>query len=226
MKLSDFKSLGQLSGIGMEQFIPYLQLSYVYCINKIKLSVGIHKTVFTKAMRLDQFNSMALYYNSNSEIAFKEVPQCLKTDEVPVFTGEYDLSVPIIGQSKTNSLVPEIYTNGSDIVCTNMYECYALLLGYIYPYLITTVNGYKVDEHRYSIQWMIDTYGIDNLYIDDMLLYLCGLKIMSLYLLDNGSISESSNYDYLLSQLINMYNLNIENVKYDTITIDYGVSCH
>ena len=226
MLLSDFKSLGQLSGIGMDEFIPYLQSAYYYVINKIKLSVGIHKTVFTGAMRLDQFNNMALYYDSNSEIAFKEVPICLRTNEVQTYAEEYTLSVPIIGQSLTNTYTPEIYTNGSDIVCTNMDECYVLLLGYIYPYLVTTVSGYKIEEHWYDAQDMIDEYGYTNLYIDDALCYLCGLKIMSLYLLDNGSISEASNYDYLLAQLINMYNQNTETIKFDTTTIDQGLLLH
>lgn len=226
MLLSNFKSLGLLNGIGMEQFIPYLQSSYEYAINKIKLEVGIFDTVFNKAMRLDQFNSKALYYNSNSEIAFKEVPLCLRTNEVQEYSESYSLSVPIIGQTSTNAITPEIFTNGSDIVCTNMDSCYVKLLGYIYPYPVHIANSYKNYEYRYDIQWMIDTYGLENVHIDDALVYLCGLKIMSLMNLDNGSISESSNYDYLLAQLINLYNSNEESIKYNTATIDYGVLCH
>jgi hypothetical protein len=226
MLLKDFKSIGVLSGIGMEEFIPYLQDAYEYVINKLRLDIGIHHMTFDKACKIEQFNSKASLLTIESEIAFKEMPVFMRTNEVQNYTEDYVLSIPVIGEIATNDEVPEIFINGSEIVCINMDQCYVLALGYIYPYLVTTLNGYKIEKHYYDLQTMITAYGFDNLYIDNVLVYLCGLKIMSLISLDNGSISEASNYDYLLTQMLNTFNRNTELIQFDTPTIDQGVVCH
>ena len=227
MLLSDFKSIGTLSGIGMEQFIPYLQNAYKYIANKISLSPSVNKMIIENACRIDQFNSFGKHYITNSEVAFKEIPIFLRTNRAVTFSNDYNINDLIIGKLETNNgIVPELFIEGSNIVCTNMEKCYVLALGYVYPYAVRTTGGYLVKEHRYDIQWMIDTYGFENLNIDNTLAMLCGLRIKSLEAMDNSSLSEASNYDYLTTQLLNKYNSNRESIAYNTPTIDYGVSCH
>lgn len=227
MLLSDLKSIGTLSGIGMEKFIPYLQSSYKYIINKISLLPSVNKMIINKACRIDQFNSIGIHYESKSEIAFKEIPIFLKTNRAISFTDNYIVNDLVIGKVESNNgVIPELYIEGSNIICTNLERCYVLALGYIYPYPVFNSNWYLIDEHRYDIKWMIDTYGFENLQIDNVLAILCGLRIKSLQAIDNGSLSEASNYDYLIAQMLNKYNSNKESIAYNTPTIDYGVSCH
>lgn len=227
MLLSDFKSLGILSGIGMEQFIPYLQNSYEYVINKISLLPSLHKMVIERAFVLDQFNSVGKHYLTESEIAFKEIPIFLRTNQAVSSDEDYEVKDCIIGNVVTNNdIVPELLIEGSKITCTNMESCYLLALGYVYPYLVFTNNGYEVEKHTYDLEDMIDLYGFENLYIDNMLAILCGLKIKSLIAVDNQALAEASGYDYLLTQMLNKYNANKESIEYNTPTIDYGVLCH
>jgi len=65
-------------------------------------------------------------------------------------------------------------------------------------------------EYRYDIQWMIDTYEVDNLSIDNFLATLIIPKALALYYSDRDMIGESSNLDSWVTKMINLYNKNKE----------------
>ena len=236
MTYNDFKELLVIAGalsstndtVGMEQFIPYLNSAYKTVVNRIRLDPVILPMIIDSATVIDQFNNMCTMVDSNSEIAFKEIIGWPKSDECIGIKYNDTTTTAIIGNMLTDANFGldlynsyddmEVYTNGSEIT-TNYDEAAKLLIhGYMYPYFMRTVNGYKVDAHFYDIETMIDTYDELDLVMDDTLVYLVSLKAMATMNLDNGAISLANSYDNLCNDTLNIYNENKATLVFDTIT--------
>jgi len=79
-------------------------------------------------------------------------------------------------------------------------------------------------EYRYNIQWMIDTYGLENLSMDDLLVQIVMLKATSLFYMDNGDPGQSELIRDYMDQLINLYNENSNPMEHSTESIIGGLS--
>jgi len=235
MLYNDFINLISNSiGIGMSDFIPYLTSAYKVVVDRIRIDPLLIPVEINKATVIDRFNNVCIMTGSNSEIAFKSIKEFPRTKLINGVSYQSETNQCIVGNRSidinfglTSSFYDdiEILTNGTEY--TLNYEedkevARVLLLGYMYPYFIRTLNGYELEEHRYDLQWMIDNYLAENLIIDDCLLYMVTLKAVGEYYLDNGGISLSTNYEGLCSDLLNIYNKNIETLQFDTITAVSG----
>lgn len=63
-------------------------------------------------------------------------------------------------------------------------------------------------EYRYDIQWMIDTYGINNLDMDNLLAFMSVPLAKANFLRDAGSVSSESTIKDWVTRVINLYNSN------------------
>jgi len=79
-------------------------------------------------------------------------------------------------------------------------------------------------EYRYDIQWMIDTYDIGNLDIDDLLAQIVMLKATSLFYMENGDPGQSELIRDYMDQLINLHNENVNPVGHSTESIIGGIA--
>jgi len=225
MTYNDYVSLISRSNIGVEQFTPFLLSAYQTVVNRIKLDPLIIPIQIDKATVLDQFNSTAIMAGSISEIAFKEIIGWPKSVEyVDVSYNEF-LDRALIGNDTLvgYGLDAEyyddlgIYVNGAEITI-NQDSARLLVHGYMYPYFIRTIAGYKVDRHYYNPGDMVFIYAPEDLIVDDMLLYPVTLKALANAHLDQGNISLAGNYDKLCSEILNIYNKNAATMQFDATT--------
>ncbi len=84
-------------------------------------------------------------------------------------------------------------------------------------------SPYEV-EYKYDIQWMMDTYGLDNLEMDDLLAIFVMLKATSLYYMDIGDPGQSELIRDYLMQLINLHNENENPMGHSTESIIGGIT--
>ena len=225
MTYNDYISFIGNSGIGMAEFIPYLNSAYKVIVNRIKIDPVILPIYIDRSTLIDQFNEMARMVGSNSEIAFKEIIGFPKSTEVnrieyPTESNQMlvgNSTLPDFGLSGTVYNDLEIAVNGSEIVASDL-GAKLLIHAYMYPYFIRTVDGYKVDTHVYDVEQMINDFSASDLIVDDFLLYPVTLKALADYAMNCDNIVLSSSYDKLCNDLLNEYNKNFATLVFDTTT--------
>lgn len=220
------------SSLSTADKIAYTQLAYNDIIKKFRLDPSIYPVKFTGHIRLDGFTHKGTIVTSLSEVAVKEIisinncdildsDQDFGTPDTALFGNVLDVDYGYTDLDTVNnsqSEYPEIYQIGSSIVCTNVTECMALITCYVYPYFCTTSDGWFIDRHYYDIQTMVDTYGADNLIVDDVLLVLCSLFSIGKYYEKNGDASrKDSYYKFAEPDCINLHNQWKETVRNDNL---------
>ena len=214
------------------QKIEYTQLAYNDLIKKYRLDPSIYPIKFTSHTKLDGFIYKGTIVNSLSEVAVKEivsinncdildtdqdfgaVDTCLFGNVLDTDYGYTDLDTVNNSQSE----YPEIYMAGSSIVCTNVTECMSLLTCYVYPYFCTTADGWFVDRHYYDIQTMVDTYGADNLIVDDLLMAMVAIHAKGMYFEKAGDLNyKDIMHKYIVQDCMNIYNTWKETAKNDNL---------
>lgn len=216
MKFSDFKLILPSVFSNRQNPIELVQAGYRDVVNKISLHLHLFPVLIDGAIGLDGFNHIHKYIKNNieSEIAFKEIYSILGVS----FSGELIDKEYIQTPGVVGDILDSFHTEvsliaderfmwiGSDLVPLERQVSKIEFHAYAYPYFCKTVDGVGVNKHYYGIQQMIDSYGEDNLIIDDFIGTLTALKVKSLYLLEQGSVSESSTVEYFYTQLLNQYN--------------------
>jgi len=152
MKLDTALNLPRaLQHLSQLEKVEYFQTAYESVINKLRLNIGLFPFMLDKACKLDKLNDKASIVGSGSEIAFKEIVAFTKANMQQEIDNEvYETSVPIIGNpvlesfgydittlaeiNEEHEIAPSIYSNGTDIICTNMDTAFMNILAYQYPY--------------------------------------------------------------------------------------------
>ena len=83
---------------------------------------------------------------------------------------------------------------------------------------MTTSTPYT-NEHRYDIQWMIDTYGASNLVVDELLGFLSIPLSLSMFHRDLGNMGSERNIKDWVAKMINMYNRNEATVSGENLGV-------
>jgi len=231
-----------LSHLSDAEKIVLYQEAYSSVIQKIRLNVGLFPVLMDKAFKTDKLNSLHTIVTSGSEIAFKSLEQFVKCNlQQTIESTDYTLTGAVIGNisetdfgydsddflaiNEDHETAPELYVNGTDIICTNMDSAFFNVLGYRYPYPVRYSSDTEYNtEYRYDIQWMIDTYGIENIEIDDLLCWFIILKTLSLFHMENGDPGESKLFNDYLMEVINLYNTNDNLFKHSKPTIHGGLN--
>ena len=220
MLLSDFMFLTE--NIFSNSAEPYsiIQKAYEDCVKKIKLHQQAFVAVIDSAAGLDGFNNkhQIICGSKTSEIAFKEMHSIIDVSFSGGTTKAYSVNPMIVGKWTDSNFRTDIgfvadetfSWVGSDLVPVDREIAKVEITGYPFPYFCYTVNSPEVDEHRYDIQWMVDTYG-DQLVVDDFVGVMTVIKAKALYLMSEASINEASNIETYYDQLLNAYNENLEN---------------
>lgn len=242
MKLTDLISLSNdLASVSTAEAIAYLQKAYYIVVDAIKLEPGIFPILIKNEWSsLQKFDYKAVRVGVDSEIAFKQVRDFIKTD----FSQDNNFVVTsnetnhiIVGypekeffgfeeadydaMNAIHTLVPEVFQSKQYYHLKNIDDLtygYMLICAYQYPYPVHTVNGPFIDEYRYNIQWMVTEYGIDELDVDDVVGMLMILKANQLFKEENLDIGNAKHFDYICMNLINLFNENKDNIHNNRLT--------
>jgi hypothetical protein len=254
MLLTDLISLStDLSSLSTTEAITYLQKAYYVVVDNIRLEPGIFPMLNKgEWFAIQKFDYLCERVGSNSEIAFKQIRDFIRTDfsqdnnyvitdfsqnDRCVVINEPLADKPIIGypeleffgfdevdydaMNAEHTVMPELFNSKQYYHLKNIDDItsgFCHIVAYQYPYPVHTVNGSYADEYRYNIQWMIDTYGIEVLEVDDVLGMLMLLKACQFYREDNLDIQNAKHYDYICTEIINMFNANRDQIHNNRLT--------
>ena len=224
MLFSDIYSLLPTS-LTDTQKVEVLQVAYEFVIKKLRLDPTV-LPIFMSGQRVKTlgFEYMNNIITTESEVAIKEIKTFFnETITNPLDEDRYALGTWTIGDTTVagfgfnatafaavnddQSTRPTFYWSGTDVTCTNLDPSFFLIECFVYPYFCmhTTDDQFTV-EHRYDIQWMIDTYTEELLEIDDLVGILSALKALSLWFGEQGDINFENIFDKATLDIINMYN--------------------
>lgn len=243
MLLTDLISLSSdLSSVSLAETIPYLQKAYHIVVDDIKLEPGIFPMLIKDEwFAIQKFDYKCLRVGSNSEIAFKQIRDFIRTDFSQdnsfVISDELKTTKPIIGypelqyfgfdkvdydaMNAIHTTVPYLFNSKQYYNLKNITDItsgFCHVVAYQYPYPVHVENTHYETEYRYDIQWMIDNYSIDSLTVDDLLGTLMILKANQLYREDRLDIGNSKHFDYLCKELINTFNQNSDQIHNNRLT--------
>ncbi len=213
-------TLAELYDMNSKLDADYLQAAYESVVNKMRLHAQAFPVKLTGACRIDGFEHKAELLNT-SEIAFKHIATIDGVTLTTSMTDEYSLSTLVIGNeagdgfgftdfddmNKGFETTPEIYWSGSDIVCTNLDECFFWITGYAYPYFVNAGDPYE-NISSYSIESMATSHGEDGLTVDPVLTYPVVFQALSSWFLNQNDIMTASQYDEMTVKVIEIYNKN------------------
>jgi len=111
--------------------------------------------------------------------------------------------------NRDHQVTPRLYVDKHYITLANCSEFFAFMHCNIYPYLLRVVGQtpYSI-EHRYDVQWMIDTYGHSNLEIDDQMLIPIFTLAQAFVAYGNADMDIYTNCRAFVKDYINIYNRN------------------
>jgi len=143
-------------GIPSNEVVSYLQKSYDYIVQSIRLNQTIVPLRFNRAMKHAKYGDTSNYakiVNSNSEQCFKEIIAPLNTNESISYTDRYTTGDVTVGKivdspsdynyvdfdevNERHTVNPSLYWIGGNIVNTLFEDTFFLAQVYTYPYLVT-----------------------------------------------------------------------------------------
>lgn len=202
--------------------VAILQEAYEACVRKLRLFPAAVPVVLTGAAHVNGFGSPA-YTLCGSEVAFKQISSVEGVALLEEYNDAYTPASLIIGNPSGEGFgisdfydmndefttTPEIFWMDSTLVCSNLDEAFFWLTGYIYPYFVTAGDPYVL-EHRYSIQWMVDTYGADGLTVDPVLIYPVTPQALGFAHRSIGDVVTTSGLEGMAVSLVDIYNTNFD----------------
>lgn len=224
LTLEEYMSLRYFPGdLSDSEKLSYIFRGYHYVIQRIRIDLSVHPLRFQKHTRLGTFSYPGQIVGSMSEIAFKQIKKyskCIATNDYPV--DQYAATDPIIGDisqieysysdfesvNQDQSVVPAVAIVGNDIYCENVDDALIIIEGYPFPYLVKTEDEEYIDEHRYSVEWMFDSYGPENLYVEPALGVLVLFGALIKHAKDNLNLERESLLKKALTIIFNLYNIN------------------
>lgn len=222
MTLSEVLNQLENKGMTQDEALDNLQSSYNFIIQHIRLTQSVHPVRFNRAFKIAKLGESEHYAQLNpvgSEMCFKEILSFIKTDDSKEYNEFYNLSNLSVGDmsiagfgwddfdlvNDEHTSAPCIYQIGSDIVSTNVEDCFCMMQGYVYPYFCKTVNGQNIDRHVYDIREMYEMYG-GSLIVDNLLSVLVIMGACAKYARDIGDLSGFNNYRRYIAYMLNIFN--------------------
>ena len=206
--------------------IACLQTGYEYIAKKIRLFPALFPVHIPDSDRvaLNGFVTKGILAGSNSEIAVKEIKHLLKVDYEYDYnddrnnigniyfgegtTAEFNFDPVLFAAANDQHLTtPELHWTGDNLIVTNLSNAFFYISLYPYPYPVqhATLNPYET-EYRYSIDWMVTEYGVENLIVDDLVGVLSLLEAISFFYGEELNINYENIYDKFCLDIINYYN--------------------
>jgi hypothetical protein len=239
MLLSELLSLSKdLSEMQEITLASYLQKAYEIVVNDLRLSPGLFPMLMkSEHFCIDKFAYKATRVGSGSEIAFKEMRDFVECDFYKDGLVIENTNKVLIGypemqyfgfakldydaMNNKHESNPELFQSKQHFHFKNISNItygFCHMIGYQYPYPVLTGNSTYDDFHSYDIKTTFDTYGLEDLEVDETLGILMLLKANQLYSEDSLNLSNAKNYDMLCTTFVNYYNQNNESITNNRLT--------
>lgn len=220
-------TLEQLMGLNSRLTAANLQDAYHDIAKKLRLPPAAFPVKLAKACRLNGWTDPA-YLLNGSQVALKQIHSLEGVTLDSDYNGAYTIADLLIGNESgegwglpdfallndSHTVKPVVHWAGSDIICANLDAAFFWITGFAYPYFVSCGSPYN-GEHRYDIQWMIDTYGADMLTVDPVLAYPAAERALAIAHQHIGDVVGASALDNLAIQFINYYDRNPESASAD-----------
>lgn len=217
MILSDYYTLLRSNtSLSDSDAATMLQQAYDYTVDKLRLDVYALPVLINGACSVDScwiYKDGARY----SEVSIKHIVTMneteLGTEKIPALAS---LDIRVYESIDDVSAYFGNEISYSENILYASEESGAMLMAHVRPYLVAGVDPFA-EQVQYAVSYLLTNYS--DRHINSLLFLPVMLKFRSLAMMHDLQLGESTTFDSMFTQLINIYNRNIEAVKNAELTL-------